>query len=237
MALLFAGLLVGPLAAPSGWHTKTTHIWTLYVGLYQVDVRLDTLTGSLAGAAVDVAGKGIDLIRRAKVDPDQGSALFKLMSPSEPKSLQFMRDQFCNVELFSGGFTDSCQVWTYLMYGSWVALLGLFIEIVFLLCGCMLMCMKVTVCTRWSVILLWMSGALIGCGTLAAYLFMSLNFKEWLTDVQLSPGDFTFSFVAVVASLLSFFCLFLGPIVMMGGSFPTSRYDERLGDMAIPQGQ
>lgn len=232
MAIMFAALLVGPIVAPTGWHVKSTHIWTIYIGLHQVEIKLDTIGGHVAGGVANVAGKGIDKLRGAKVDPKKGSALFQLMAPQEPKTVQFMRDAFCNADLFTGGLTNSCPVWNYLLYGSWCALLGLAVEIMCLLFGGMMMCMKCTYYARWGAVFCLFAGPCAGAGSLVGYAILTMYLKDWLTDLMLSLGEFTYSFVPLAAALITAFALTLGPVVMVAGSFPTSRYDERLDDPA-----
>merc|ERR1712224_915006 len=99
-------------------------------------------------------------------DDGYWKAFVDALEPDD-KSIQFYRDQFCNIALLSGGFMNNCQVWTYLLYGSWMLAASLVCTIIFLLTGAGLLFAPPTRCVRLTALGMFAVAAAANVGGLA----------------------------------------------------------------------
>lgn len=167
------------LAMPFGWQIKTTQIWTFYIGLWNVESKIDTLLGG-----------GAKSLLRAATSPEYAQK-FTAVFEGSGKSIQQFRDQFCNVELLAGGLLNNCGVWQQLLYGSYLAIIAIVIAVVCNLFGVALMFMKPTRCARMSCVALFGVGGFVACGGVAGYFALSLPLKEWLVQIYMSSNSIT----------------------------------------------
>lgn len=227
LGLALCGGLCGPLLAEVGWNEKSTHIWTLYFGLQTMTTKLDTL----AGAAMQAAAASRDALKKSSIDAGNSVSLAKMLSPSEPHSVQFMRDQFCNAQLWTFGLLGNmCEIFSYLLYASWACMLGHVIAIVMILFGSMLMCMKPKKCPRWSAMLCYTIAALALGGCLTAYCAVSMLLKDLFVPEGLSNPEFTLSICAVLSGGLTLLVLILPIMLFTMGRFPRTFTKDPYGD-------
>jgi len=97
------------IVLPSGWQAKDcAGLMTIYSGLFQLDFEPSLLLHSLSM----LLGK-------------YGRAFKKIKGTA---SIKEMQDQVCNIDGIwtrTIGQNDSCEVWSFLLYGSWImAILG-----------------------------------------------------------------------------------------------------------------
>lgn len=203
------------LAIPHGWHMKSTQIWTFYVGLFNVQVKMDSLAGGfLKGGLKTLAGKG----RMEK--------MVEVLEPSD-HSIQWYRDQFCNIELLATGIMNNCVVWNHLYWGSVAAAVGLIIAIVGLMTGATLMVLKPTRCIRLSALAILWAVPIVSLGGLGVYFALSFNFSDWLVNLYIANKVVTFSNIAILAALTSLGSI-LPPTLLMTCARMRSKEDDEL---------
>lgn len=182
------------LAVPTGWHIKVTQVWSFYVGLFNVKVRADTIIGGTMKKLTKGVAKGVG----AKKSFDS-----LLGSIDGDNTIQFYRDQMCNVEMAMAGVLNNCQVWTNLMYGSYAAACGLLISIVCLLVGATLMFMPPSRCQFLSTLACFGAAAIVSISSLGGYMVLSYGFQDWLSGIYGSHRGLTFSTCSFVAGMLA----------------------------------
>jgi len=223
IAVVQAAGLIFCMAFPSGWHIKTTHVWTFYVGLFNVHIKMDTLGGSLVKGAV------MKMVGRSQMEK-----MLEVLEPSE-HSIQFYRDQFCNIELLSGGILNNCQIWNSLYIGSLIAALGLFIAVVALLAGVVLLFLAPSRCIRRSCLICFFIASFSSIGGLAGYCGLSYQFSNWLVNVFLSSKALTLSTTAIVCGLVSCSTLLTPALLLMCGRMQSD--EEWEGEGFYGEGQ
>merc|ERR1719335_1445998 len=117
----------------------------------------------------------------------------KLQAALEPgsHSIQHFRDEFCNVEILSGGLLNNCHVWGYVYYGGLLAAIGLGLSVVLKLIGVALLCLPRTRCVRLSVVSVLGAAAFCSMGAVVGYFALTSSFREWLVNVQLAHSGMT----------------------------------------------
>lgn len=200
------------LCVPTGWHTKVTQIWSFYIGLWNVKVRADTLGGTILKKLCNgVSSTGWKRMSETLNDGDH--------------DIQRLRDEFCNADMFTGGFLNNCWIWTQFMYGSWAMGLSLVITIVFLLAGAGMTCAKPTKCIRWAGLGCYCTAAFFNAGGCAGYAFLTMNMSNWLMEIYGSHGGLTFSMASLFAGTLSLGVILL-PFMVFACTMLPSRYDD-----------
>lgn len=216
MAMVLAlsiGLIV-VTAYPKGWHLKTSHIWSFNFGLFNVEIKLDTLAGGmLLKGAESVIGK-------KKV-----AKMKQVIQTDEPKSIQFYRDQFCNIDMLSGGALNSCHVWTMLYYGGVLAGVALMLAVAFNLAG--IGCMFLPPSRRWRLIVVWLwaIGAAMAMGGVVGWACVTYPLANWLTNVQMAHSGTTYSFMSLVAGVLSMLTPIPAILLLFFGNIPKSDFE------------
>lgn len=217
LGLFVCAALLGPLLSPVGWNQKATHIWTIYIGLHYVETKLDTI----AGAAMQAAGQAHDAMAKSAIDSGNWVSLAKLMNPTEPHSIQFMRDQFCNAQLWTFGLLGNvCDIFSWLLYSSWCCQLGHVAAIALIFFGTLLMCMKPKKCARWSAVLCYFIAFLALAGGLVLYAFASYKLSDLFVGEMLSNAEFTLSICPLISALLCILILLLPGVLFTCGRWP-----------------
>lgn len=222
LALIVAAGDIVLLAMPYGWQIKTTQIWSFYLGLWNVQAKLDTLLG----------GGGRALLRSVSQSPEFVSK-FTATLEGDGKSIQQFRDQFCNVEILAGGLFNNCQVWQQLLWGSYLAILALVVAILCNLFGVAFMFMAPTRCSRMSCLILFSVAGFVSLAGLAGYMCLSLALKEWLVALLLSSPSITWGPLCMVAVVLALTNAAIPIVLMFCGVFPRKKradgYDSDSG--------
>lgn len=219
---------------PTGWHIKSTQIWTFYVGLFTVSVRMDTLGGGLfkhltkglfsAVQGKDKGNKGWQMFLNAlggcaRDDPECKGG------PND-QTIQSLRDQFCNIELVVPGLLRNCHTWSYLLYGSWILAIGLILTIACLLTGCVVLAAGEGKCIRRTVLGMYCSAAFFNVSGFVGYAFLSMYLKDWLREIYGSHSQLTFSVSSVACAGLTVVVCVLPLMVFACGMKPAYEEDE-----------
>lgn len=214
LAVFLAAGEIFVMVYPSGWHLKTTHIWSFYVGLFSVEVKIDTIAGSvILKAAKALAGKQV---------------MQKMQSVLEPgaSSIQHFRDEFCNVEILSGGILNNCYVWGYLYYGGMLAAIGLGVSIVLKLTAVAMLLLPRTRCVRMAVLTTMGLASFLSFGAVIGYIALTSSFREWLVNVQLAHSGLTYGSMAIVAGVLALASPLPAVLLMACAQFTFAKDDE-----------
>lgn len=220
------------IALPTGFHTKVTQIWSFYIGLWNCTIKMDTLAGGLIKQAM----KGIIKATNSKEEGEAKWAKMKeTLSPGD-HSIQQLRDQFCNIELLSGGFLNNCWTWSQFMYGSWILGFCLVITIVFLIAGAGLLCAPPTKCIRYSALGMYAAAALFNAGGTGSYVVLTFNLNRWLLEIYGSHDGLTFSMASIFTGALTIIVVLLPVMVWTCSALPRG-FDDEYDDCGPPVDQ
>lgn len=169
--LLFIGLIVGTLE--KGWHYKMTHVWNFYIGCYSLEINMD----SLGGLALKGVAAGVDY-GRSKHKGKQTNFMSGLVATFSKgtHTIQHIRDQMCNAEMFTGGiFGDMCGIWRKMQYASWGMLVAIALNCFLLVLGGGFCCLETTRCTRKFTYICFILGVCVMGGAIAGYFFLTFE--------------------------------------------------------------
>lgn len=221
IGVLFVGLIIGTMG--KGWHYKMTHVWNFYIGIYSMEVNMD----SLGGLALKTLAAGTDLAASKTVmRGKQSNFLSSLVRTFErgDHTIQHIRDQMCNSAVFTGGaLGDMCGIWNRIMYASWGMLVAIALNVFLLLLGGGFCCLETTRCTRKFTYFCYILGLSIMGGAIAGYVFLTYELDNWLTNINLAVSlgmTFDKGFYACVFLTM---CECLPPAVLLccGTKMPT----------------
>merc|ERR1719240_1211155 len=94
-----------------------THVWNFYIGIYSMEVNMESLGGLiLKGAAY---GADYSKSKHKGKTTNFYTGLIQTFSKGT-HTIQHIRDQMCNAGMFTGGvFGDMCAIWNKIQYASW----------------------------------------------------------------------------------------------------------------------
>jgi len=233
ISLMWVGLIVGTL--DRGWHYKMTHVWNFYVGLYNMEVNMD----SLGGLAIKLIARAVDAgnSKRKGKSTSFSSNLIETFSRGE-HTIQNIRDQMCNAEIWTGGlFSSMCEVWRKMLWASWAGCFAFSIAIFFLMFAAGCTCLPLTRCTRMTTYVVMIIALIFAGGGGAVYAALTFDFDLWLTDIGLAISMGTTFDKGFYGCCFCFILTLFPPMVLMccGTKMPTiaeSKEEDRLAEEA-----
>lgn len=209
------------ICIPSGWHTKVSQIWSFYLGLFSVEVRQDTLGGWVIKKTLNSIGRMFG----AKGE----SAWGKMMEACAEgdHSIQQLRDQFCNIELLSGGFLNNCWVWSQVLYGSWGMAFAMVCTSCCMMTGTALLMTTPGKCSRMAAMGMFSTAAVVNLLGTGSYVMLTFPLQRWLHEIYGSHDGLTFSQGSVVAAACTV-CVCFMPVMVWFGSYRATvqQFDE-----------
>lgn len=237
VTMMLAGTLsifwVIAIAGGFTWHRKSTLIWNFDVGLNHVIV-----SKSLGGHAAHGVGFLFDKVT-GKISGKPSSAAQQAISEISEgeQSLRFYRDAFCSAASVIG---DNCSPWDHLLIGSWILTIVVIIGVIMLCVAAIFQWYYWTQEPR-RLTRAWAQGLYITAPILLAmgmvvYSLLTVSFSRWLSELQISSRNSTFSYTYVYSWMLLFFtfipslinCTFAGVSDMEDGLEDISRQKREL---------
>lgn len=141
-------------------------------------------------------------------------------------SIQQLRDQFCNIELMTGGVLNSCWGWSQFLYGCWAMIITLGVTIVFLVGGAGMMLAPPTKCIRMAALGMFCIAAVLNLLGTGAYVLLTINMNRWLHEIYGSHDGLTFSMGSVMAVGLTVAAGVLPLMVWFCSALPRAEDEE-----------
>jgi len=211
------------LVIPSGWHVKVTQIWSFYIGLFNVTIKADSIGSYLIKSIIMLAAKATKSNGPSR---EFVQKLLDILDPEEAHDIQGLRDALCNIEMLAGGFFNNCQVWSYVLYGSWIMAISLLITIVLLMAGSCLLLASPTKCVRWTSFCMFSMAAVVNLLGLGGYIALSFQLQRWLVEIYGSHGGLTFSVASIACAGLTLLVCLIPAMVFACTNLPRGHIED-----------